>query len=187
VRVYKVRCHYVNDLYIVYATRIIFTLRCVPNTSNTHDPEGYLFVCPPENFPAGDWLRWPDCPAYWTLDSSGASRLSAEDARILGFPIIHIETTMMGLSWDDAVYDKLRLFHQHRGFDPVSEEAARHLRYPLFKLSPNVDTSLACGKHHLHLLYSSDASISKGEDTKNVYECDMKDVEICHEFGHYMG
>ncbi|KAJ7301240.1 hypothetical protein DFH08DRAFT_907160 [Mycena albidolilacea] len=152
------------------ATRVIFTLRCVPDPSNTRDPEGFLFICPPEDFRAGDWLRWPDCPAYWTLDSSGASRLSAEDARILGFPIIHIETTMTGLSWDDAVYDKLRLFHQHRAFDPVTEEAARHLRYLLFKLSPNVATALACG-----------------EDTKNRYECDMKNVELCREFGHYMG
>ncbi|KAJ7347423.1 hypothetical protein DFH08DRAFT_867990 [Mycena albidolilacea] len=85
------------------ATRIIFTLRCVPNRSNTHDPEGHLFVCPPENFRAGDWLRWPDCPAYWILDSSG---LSAEDARILGFPIIqyrnHDDGIIMGRCCEDT-------------------------------------------------------------------------------------
>ncbi|KAF7353277.1 hypothetical protein MSAN_01515600 [Mycena sanguinolenta] len=70
-----------------------------------HIPEGYLFVCPSQDFRAGtehhaNSYQWPACPAYWSLDPSGAERLSTQDARNLGFPIIHIETRMFGNSWD---------------------------------------------------------------------------------------
>ncbi|KAJ7823434.1 hypothetical protein B0H14DRAFT_2597933 [Mycena olivaceomarginata] len=130
---------------------IVFTLRCLLNPFNTHESEGYLFVCPPESFRIGpDSFRWRDPPAYWTLDSSGASWLRAEDARTLGFPIIHIETTIYGFLWDKTVYDEL--------LDPDTEDPASHLGYPLFEVSRDAGILLACSEHNLHdrrLLYSS--------------------------------
>ncbi|KAJ6464400.1 hypothetical protein C8R45DRAFT_499019 [Mycena sanguinolenta] len=97
---------------------------------------GYLFVCPPEDFRAGgNSFKWPDCPAYWSLDPSGADRLSRETAETLGFPGIRIQTHMSGTSWDISVYEGLRRFHQGKGFDPDSQDLARHLDYPLFELS----------------------------------------------------
>ncbi|KAJ7821214.1 hypothetical protein B0H14DRAFT_1335900 [Mycena olivaceomarginata] len=118
----------------VYADRIRFTLQCSPNAHNPHEQEGYLFVCPPEDFQTRlDSFQWPDCPAYWSLDPSGAARLGTKDARILGFPILHIKTKMYGFSWDDSVYDGLRRFHRGKGFDPDGQEAI-DLGYPLYEL-----------------------------------------------------
>ncbi|KAJ7804406.1 hypothetical protein B0H14DRAFT_1617560 [Mycena olivaceomarginata] len=158
-----------SDDYIC-ATGFEFTLRCFPNTYNNQKPKGYLFVCPSENFRVGPVsLRWPVCPTYWSLDQSGATQLSTEDARTFGFPVIHIETTMYGFSWNKTVYDKLRLFHHGRGFNPDTQDAVRHLGYPLFKLSPDMDTPLACG-----------------EEVEIEYKCDLEDAELCQEFGHYL-
>lgn len=115
---------------------IFFGLKCLPNTYNTLEPEGYLFLCPPEDFRAGhDGFRWPHQPAFWSFDPSGAVRLSAEDAKILGFPIIHTETLIHGRSWDKNVYEGLRRFNRAKGLDLDSREAAIHLGYPLYKLS----------------------------------------------------
>ena len=118
---------------------IEFRLHCLPNTYNPHEPEGYLFVCRSEDFRTGlDSLQWPDYPAYWSLDPSGAVRLITEDAKILGFPIIHIETRIYGHSWDNSVYDRVSQFHRGRGFDPASQERAIHLGYPLYELLSGV-------------------------------------------------
>ncbi|KAF7353248.1 hypothetical protein MSAN_01512600 [Mycena sanguinolenta] len=102
-------------------------------------PKGYLFVCPPRdlctsNEAHANLYQWPACPAYWSLDPSGADRLSTEDAKSLGFPAIHIETGMYGYSWDHSVYEGLRRFHEGKGFDPDSREVARRLRYPLYEV-----------------------------------------------------
>ncbi|KAJ7469405.1 hypothetical protein B0H11DRAFT_2283857 [Mycena galericulata] len=55
---------------------------------------GYLFVCPPDDFrlPGSSSFRWPDCPAYWSIDPTGAERLTTEAARLLGFPILEFRT-----------------------------------------------------------------------------------------------
>jgi hypothetical protein len=132
-------CHNIN-----------FTLECLPNAYNTHQPDGYLFVCPPEKFRTElDSFQWPHCPAYWSFDPSGATRLSTEDAKILGFPIIHIKTAVMGNSWDNCVYDGLRRFHRGRGFDPESQEAAKHFGYPFYTIS-SVFAPFECGKSNFN-------------------------------------
>ncbi|KAF7353268.1 hypothetical protein MSAN_01514700 [Mycena sanguinolenta] len=102
-------------------------------------PEGYLFVCPPQDFrtgiePHAHLYQWPTCPAYWSLHPSGADRLRTEDAKNLGFPAIHIETSVQGWSWDRSVYQGLRRFHEGKGFDPDSGEVARRLEYPPFEV-----------------------------------------------------
>ncbi|KAF7353169.1 hypothetical protein MSAN_01504500 [Mycena sanguinolenta] len=128
---------HVEDYVCVYTVE--FTLRI----SDGHDiPEGYLFVCPPQDFCTGSEVhvnlyQWPACPAYWSLDPSGADRLSMEDARNLGFPAIHIQTIMLGYSWDSSVYKGLRQFHEGKGFNPDSREVARKLEYPLFEVLSN--------------------------------------------------
>ncbi|KAF7337210.1 hypothetical protein MSAN_02273400 [Mycena sanguinolenta] len=120
----------------VLLTKVIFDLRCRPNPSNSHVPEGYLFVCPAKDFRTGEnSFKWPDCPAYWSLDPSGAIRLTSEDAETLGFPIIHIETCLSGYSWDESVYQGLRQFHAGKGFNSDNQDMARDLGYPLFELS----------------------------------------------------
>ncbi|KAF7353269.1 hypothetical protein MSAN_01514800 [Mycena sanguinolenta] len=129
---------YVENYICVY--RVQFILRIA---DKHHIPEGYLFVCPPRDFRTElhpNLYEWPACPAYWSLDPSGAARLSTDNARILGFPAIHIETTMTGKSWDRSVYSGLRRFHEGKGFNPDSREVARQLGYPLYEGLRNVDS-----------------------------------------------
>ncbi|KAJ6464528.1 hypothetical protein C8R45DRAFT_911094 [Mycena sanguinolenta] len=121
---------------------IRFVLRVA---NKDHIPKGYLFVCPLQDFRIGiephvHLYQWPACPAYWSLDPSGAARLSTEDATILGFPAIHIETIMAGKSWDLSVYEGLRRFHEGKGFDPDSREVARQQGYPLYDVLSDLDS-----------------------------------------------
>ncbi|KAF7366363.1 hypothetical protein MSAN_00892800 [Mycena sanguinolenta] len=148
----------------VCVDEIQFFLRCSPNKRHI-DAEGYLFVCPPRDFRTGNEVpanlyQWPDCPAYWSLDPSGAARLSTEDAGTLGFPAIHIETIMHGRTWDHSVYRGLRRLHERKGLDPDSLEVARQLRYPLYEVVHNADV-----KH---------------------WYCKQDNPAICRSLGHYL-
>ncbi|KAF8181426.1 hypothetical protein K438DRAFT_1183551 [Mycena galopus ATCC 62051] len=100
-------------------------------------PEGFLFLCPSEDFRIGDTLsfKWPDCPAYWSFDPSGTEHLSADEAVSFGFPTLVFSRIIGGDRWDANVYASLRRFHQAKGFDPDSQGVARHLGYPLYELS----------------------------------------------------
>ncbi|KAJ7899757.1 hypothetical protein B0H13DRAFT_2518450, partial [Mycena leptocephala] len=109
-----------------------------------HCPPGYLFVCPEKYLQIGpSSFRFPDCPAYWSLDPLGAERLSPEEAADLGFPSIGLITIIFPDSWDAGVYSGLRQFHQAKGFDPDSQEVARHLGYPLLQLTSAMDPLFA--------------------------------------------
>ncbi|KAF7337149.1 hypothetical protein MVEN_02152900 [Mycena venus] len=102
---------------------------------------GFLFLCPEEDFHVGpSSFRWPECPAYWSLDPCGVERLSTFEATQLGFPSIQLTATIDGWYWEDIVYGGLGQFHRAKGFDPDSQEVARHLRYPLFQLSNERDS-----------------------------------------------
>ncbi|KAJ7017087.1 hypothetical protein C8F04DRAFT_480958 [Mycena alexandri] len=113
-------------------------------------PPGYLFLCPEKSFETGPWsFKWPDCPAYWSLDPSGAERLSVEDAASLGFPPLQLSTMVEGQSWDDSVYTGLNQFHRDKGFDPESQDVARHLGEPLYQVSSERDPLFAYGQSSL--------------------------------------
>ncbi|KAJ7214887.1 hypothetical protein GGX14DRAFT_329965, partial [Mycena pura] len=71
---------------------------------------------------------------YWSRVPSGAERLNTEAAARLGFPAIQLSTYLYMVSWDDNIYAGLRKFHQAKGFDPDSQDIARHLGYPLYEL-----------------------------------------------------
>ncbi|KAJ7229318.1 hypothetical protein B0H12DRAFT_1147998 [Mycena haematopus] len=101
---------------------------------------GFLYLCPEEDFRTGpSSFRWPECAAYWSLDPSGADRLSPEDSTRLGFPPIRLTTQVGGRSLDASVYDGLRQFHKAKGFDPETQDLARHLGHPLYQLSSDED------------------------------------------------
>ncbi|KAF7374233.1 hypothetical protein MSAN_00306100 [Mycena sanguinolenta] len=98
-------------------------------------PHGFLFFCPPEDFRTGPTsLKWPDCPVYWSLDPTGAERLAPEEAISLGFPSFLLSIRIYGRSWDASVYAGLRQFHTAKGFDPDSQDVARHLGHKLYRL-----------------------------------------------------
>ncbi|KAF7333791.1 hypothetical protein MVEN_02335900 [Mycena venus] len=86
--------------------------RLVVGTTNDL-PLGFLFLCPEEDFRAGpSSFRWPDYPAYWSHDPSGAVRLSAVEAARQGFPPIQLTIEVYGHGWDAGVYAGIRQFHQ---------------------------------------------------------------------------
>ncbi|KAJ7706603.1 hypothetical protein B0H16DRAFT_1258642, partial [Mycena metata] len=71
---------------------------------------------------------------YWSLDPEGIEALSTEEAVRLGFPPFQLSTTVSGQYWEASVYAGLRQFHQAKGFDPDSQDVARHLGHPLYEL-----------------------------------------------------
>ncbi|KAJ7340609.1 hypothetical protein DFH08DRAFT_748059, partial [Mycena albidolilacea] len=99
-------------------------------------PEGFLFLCPPKDFQTGpSSFKWPECPAYWSFDPTGADPLCLEDADNLGFPSLRLSVNILGRSWDASVYAGLRQFHQAKGLDPDGQDVAQHLGCPLYELS----------------------------------------------------
>ncbi|KAJ7800061.1 hypothetical protein B0H14DRAFT_2901328 [Mycena olivaceomarginata] len=104
-------------------------------------PSGYLFLSPPTDLLSG--FHVPDCAAYWSLDPRGDQRLSTEEATNLGFPPIMFEKKVFGVCWNDSVYRGLRQFHQGKQFDPDSQNLARHLCYPLYRLADEIDPPFA--------------------------------------------
>ncbi|KAJ7673901.1 hypothetical protein DFH06DRAFT_751243 [Mycena polygramma] len=163
----QAKSHLENYLWL---ERVEFTLRCLHNPHNGHLPDGYLFVCPTSDFNAGPCsFRWPDCPAYWSLDPTGAERLSTEDAKILGFPMLHRETFMEGTYWDDGVYAGLRRFQEAEGYNPETQDACQDLGYPLYELSSELDAPAACCSNAGQIFYEN------GDD-----------LEFCAKLGHFL-
>ncbi|KAJ7679394.1 hypothetical protein DFH06DRAFT_510109 [Mycena polygramma] len=129
-----------EDYAIVKEVHFILQTSC---TTEAY-PDGYLFLCPPNDLRTESYsCCWPECPAYWAQDPSGLNRLSVGEATQLGFPSIELETRVHLSFWDGSVYAGLRQFHQGKGFNPASQEVARYLDYPLYRLSGEMDTPFA--------------------------------------------
>ncbi|KAJ7036939.1 hypothetical protein C8F04DRAFT_457402 [Mycena alexandri] len=127
-------CVLIEDIY--------FTLTI--GNAGEDSPPGFLFICPREDFRTGPTsFRWPHCPAYWSLDSSGVDRLTVEAATQLGFPTLQLATEIGGFSSDAGVYTGLHKFYQAKGFNPDSQDVALHLGEPLFRLSIDVNSPFA--------------------------------------------
>ncbi|KAF7364422.1 hypothetical protein MSAN_01103200 [Mycena sanguinolenta] len=120
--------------------RVLFTLKIGKTAQNP--PDGYLFLCSPKDVETGPTsFRWPDQPAYWSLNPSGSNPLSDEEAWRLGFPSITRRTRVDTVYWDETVYAGLRKFDECKGFDPESQDLAKELGHPLYELC--VQTSVA--------------------------------------------
>ncbi|KAF7326783.1 hypothetical protein MVEN_02597500 [Mycena venus] len=146
----------------VVVSNVYFTLNIL-GTAEDH-PSGYLFLCPGTDFQTGPLsFRWPECPAYWSLDPSGSERLTTEQAARLVFPSMEFTTNVWGLSWDADVYAGLRQFHQAKGFDPDSQDVARHFECPLFEFSSKMHIPFAHVSPKEDEYHSSDE-----EDVENI-------------------
>ncbi|KAJ6552725.1 hypothetical protein B0H19DRAFT_153743 [Mycena capillaripes] len=151
----------------VFVKDICFKIILSATTANT--PKGFLFLCPETHFQAGpSSFTWPDCLAYWSLDQSGAERLSMDEARRLGFPSLKLTTEIRGLSWDASVYAGLRQLHLAKRFDPDGQGVARHLGHTLYRLVGEVDAPFAnvddediCAAEEYHDFFNTD------EESKN--------------------
>ncbi|KAJ7735462.1 hypothetical protein B0H16DRAFT_128926 [Mycena metata] len=103
-------------------------------------------------------FRWPNRPAYWSLDPEGIEALSTEEAERLGFPSFQLSTNIRGEYWDASVYAGLRQFHQAKGFDPDSQDVARHLGHPLYELCGDMNSPFT----HVDNFYEAEETV---EDT----------------------
>lgn len=127
-----------------------FRIQISATTDN--GPSGYLFLCPEKDLQIGaSSFRWPDCPAYWSNDPAGVQPLSPEEATARGFLPVQLTIKVAGLSWDAAVYTGLRQFHQAKGFDPDSQDLARHLGHRLLQLTTAPNCPSAHGKFIIFL------------------------------------
>ncbi|KAJ7509085.1 hypothetical protein B0H11DRAFT_2270607 [Mycena galericulata] len=129
-RQYPVTAHYENYAQVSY-------IKYVLTLPTEILPDGYLFLCPLDDLKSetGGFIERPECPAYWSLDPSGCERLSPEEASAGGFPSFKWEREVYYANWDERVYAGLSQFHAGKGFDPYSQDVARHLGLPLYELS----------------------------------------------------
>ncbi|KAJ7094128.1 hypothetical protein C8R44DRAFT_989790 [Mycena epipterygia] len=134
-------------------------------------PEGYLFLCPVEHLrdDNGRWVPNPECPAYWSLDPSGNQRLSPEEASGGGFPAFKLEMDVLMKFWHESVYAALSRFHAGKGFDPNSQDLARHLGYPLYELSSPTNSAHI---EELDLSASDDAMLTH-DPSVHIEELDL--------------
>ncbi|KAJ7717394.1 hypothetical protein B0H16DRAFT_1897984 [Mycena metata] len=160
---------HLDDYAVVYWVGFQITI----GDTREDSPPGYLFLCPGTDFQLGpSSFRWPDCPAYWSLDPSGVDRLSSEEVTQRGFPSFQLTTQVHERSWDTSVYAGLRQFHQAKGFDPESQDVARHLGERLYKLSREVDSPFAYVEEDW-----SDNGTNEGE-TDDEWEDAQSSVEV---------
>ncbi|KAJ7064468.1 hypothetical protein C8F01DRAFT_768704 [Mycena amicta] len=93
-------------------------------------PTGYLFCIPP--------LQKKPSHFFWSLDPLGHERLSWKEARTRGFPRLIFSRKVRSWRWDASMYEEIRAQHIAKGFDPDSQDVARHLGYPLFELVSDI-------------------------------------------------
>ncbi|KAF7328406.1 hypothetical protein MVEN_02556300 [Mycena venus] len=98
---------------------------------------GYLFLCPLAELQSGlpNRMCLPSCPAYWSLEPSGAQPLSTDEAERLGFPTIDLIMEVQGMYLVGNLYTGLRQLYQGKGFDAYTQDVARKLGYPLYQVS----------------------------------------------------
>ncbi|KAJ7300384.1 hypothetical protein DFH08DRAFT_1000784 [Mycena albidolilacea] len=151
----------------------VFFCLSIPLTT-ADPPESFLFLCPPTDFQIGpSSCKWPECPAYWSFDPTGADPLSLEDAANLGFPSLKLFIGIEACSWDANVYAGIRDFHQAKGFDTDSQDVTQHLGHPLDEFSSKIDTPFAhITDDNFRLASNGNAptQVTTEEESGNVFE-----------------
>ncbi|KAJ6566391.1 hypothetical protein B0H19DRAFT_709837 [Mycena capillaripes] len=153
----------------VLLDQVDFEVKILPTTDEPRT--GFLFLCPEKDFQIGPFsFCWPDCPAYWSLDPSGVERLSAEEATDFGFPSLELTTRIVGYSWETSVYAGIREFQRAKGFDPESQDVARHLGHQLLYPFNETDAPFA----HVN----EEEEYSSSEDDEDQTDTEEEDSSI---------
>ncbi|KAF7377046.1 hypothetical protein MSAN_00122700 [Mycena sanguinolenta] len=181
----NIMCDFQDYVCVCY---IEFELKICGTTEDP--PPGFLFLCPKEDFQTGpSSFCWPACAAYWSLDPSGADRLSLADATRLGFPPLKFVTEGHGYSWDGSVYEGLLQFHRAKGFNPYSRYIALHLGEPLYQVYSQADASFAYDGEDFGADIDSDCNSAYMDDYESGYAptsaCDDSDLAVDAEVMHH--
>ncbi|KAK7035615.1 hypothetical protein R3P38DRAFT_3263136 [Favolaschia claudopus] len=117
-------------------------------------------------------FKCPENVGYWSLDPLGVERLSVEQAAELGFPTIRVLLRGSFESWGDTVYAGLRQFHEGKGFDPDSQDLARHLGMPLYELYSDYDNSMDVDDDDFEAHIEEASSTDSDSDTDQPMDID---------------
>lgn len=102
-------------------------------------PQFFFFICPAD-FELNCGLPVVQVPgtgqAYWSSDPLGSGKFSTDIAVLFDLPELEFRSEACHHSFGSHYWDILRKVHQNRGFDPDTQDVARHLNYPLFKFYP---------------------------------------------------
>ncbi|KAK7063360.1 hypothetical protein R3P38DRAFT_2818279 [Favolaschia claudopus] len=96
--------------------------------------EIFLFLPPSRGFFTPNLTRccFTTEEHYWSFDPSGNDRLSPNEALNLGLPQASLEILVSQIYVDETLFKDLHTFHTMKGFNPDSQEIAKHLGLPLF-------------------------------------------------------
>ncbi|KAJ8080005.1 hypothetical protein PM082_016831 [Marasmius tenuissimus] len=107
------------------------------NVDIEFDPPYYLFIIQPPRLPdtTPDVAVWSGAPAeslyYWSADPNGDSRMSDMQCIGLALPCFRPFVDWSPVSWKSEVYDFMRQWQVAKGFDPLTTDFARSMRYPV--------------------------------------------------------
>ncbi|KAI3619315.1 hypothetical protein WG66_012803 [Moniliophthora roreri] len=99
----------------------------------------YLFLCPLP-ISVSELVSWIEGqPYFWSFDETGQSRMSGEECKRWGLPVLTTSTGWSGesvrlVSWPTHVYTALRDWQKARGFDTATSDWARELGYPEWEI-----------------------------------------------------
>jgi hypothetical protein len=95
----------------------------------------YLFLSPTVVGASGGQLAVHLPPAnkthYWSFDLEGLNHLPQDIVDDFALPRVSFSATLLGRQWSQEVYDTISDFHRAKGFDPISQDVALELGYPL--------------------------------------------------------
>ncbi|KAK6984890.1 hypothetical protein R3P38DRAFT_3292252 [Favolaschia claudopus] len=160
-----------DSSHYAYVQQVKYIYRMLPSESTPLPSQAFLFLPSMRELMSynGARLRYPDISRCWSFDPAGVKRLTDEEASELGFPEVELRMEAHGHYWDPSVYEGIREFHQAKGFDSESQDVAKHLGHPLYRLSNGVDPpshlqcKLAVVRHQYFFSYNSDRSESEYE------------------------
>ncbi|KAK7026344.1 hypothetical protein R3P38DRAFT_1040541 [Favolaschia claudopus] len=98
----------------------------------------FLYLPPARAFFTPDLTRicYPDLTArpYWCFDPSGKDHLSSQEALDLGLPPIQLKILVDHIFMEDSeeIIKDIHRFHTRKGFNPKSQDVAKHLGLQLY-------------------------------------------------------
>ncbi|KAK7046420.1 hypothetical protein R3P38DRAFT_2873713 [Favolaschia claudopus] len=172
-----------NSNHYAYVHQVKYIYRLSPSESRPLPSKAFLFLPSMRELMSynGARLRHPDISRCWSFDPYGVRRLTDEEASELGFPEVELRMEAHGHYWDPSVYVGIREFHQAKGFDSESQDVAKQLGHPLYRLSHGVDPRLQCKlavvRHQYFFSYNSDRSESEYESESDASALGDSDVD----------
>ncbi|KAJ6484683.1 hypothetical protein C8R45DRAFT_1214711 [Mycena sanguinolenta] len=83
------------------------------------------------------------------------------------------------MSWDESVYAGVRQFQHAKGFDPYTQDAARQLNHPLYRLRTDTDDAFSYAVNGELENESDDADLVVTTDPGSEDQDDDWDTKNC--------